>query len=309
MRPVSSTYNPLENPLNHVLGRESNIRILRLLSDQLEPLGVSLISEKTGLTAAGARKALESLVRNGTVEEFGSSRQRQYQLRTRDRLFQALIGLFEEERRNYQNLLNKIRDAAFELPLEMESMWVEALDSGFGRQMEIGFLAMPAHLNEITSRLRKQLYQVESEYDITIDLEAYTKADIAFLKTENVTVIYGRFPDEKKLRPGQEMGHTDMDQRARMWAGDLARFVREDPTLISRARNWLEDIRIRGTGTASHDIEEWLRILTYYSKRQIMEFLISESPRAHRLRQSSPFLAVLSERQSEYLSRIWGDEN
>ena len=47
-------------------------------------------------------------------------------------------------------------------------------------------------------------------------------------------------------------------------------------------------------GPASHDLREWHTILSKYSRHRLRDFLVSDTPRAQRLRQSSPFFAVLS---------------
>ena len=47
-------------------------------------------------------------------------------------------------------------------------------------------------------------------------------------------------------------------------------------------------------GTASGDIAEWRQLLEAYSPERVRDLLVSTSSRAQRLRQSSPFFAVLT---------------
>ena len=305
MRPISSAYNPLKHPLNHVLGRESHVRILRLLSDQIEPLGISTIAQKAGLTSQGATKALDVLRQKGFVHETGGSRQRQYEMRSGDRLARALVQLFEAERHDFEELMSQILNAVSTMTTRPESAWMEPVDNRSGRQVEVGFMAGIKDVASIKSNLRRRLFPIESAFDLTINLEGYSRADLAFVSTENVQLLFGRSVNEQDDEVGIKATQLVMDQRARAWAKELAKLVRDDSSLITEARVWAENKITGGAGTASHDIVEWVNILSGYSKRQILEFLVSESPRSHRLRQSSPFLAVLNQEQKERLNRAW----
>jgi hypothetical protein len=305
MRPVSTSQSSLQYPLNNVLGRESHVRILRLLADQIEPVGISLIAEHTGLTVAGTRKAVLSLLSSGYLEEIGSDRQRQYSIRFDDSLSRAIIELFAVERKSYNNLVGSLKDVISNLEIPPDSVWIEPVEGESSKHIELGFLAPVKEVAQLKNAFRQSLFEVESAHDVSIELEGYTGADVAFLDTNSVTIIYGRSPQATKGELSEAYTQKDMDDRARAWATALAKLVRDDPTLIPRARHWLEDTLVRGAGTATADTQEWLRILTSYSKQQIMEFLISESPRAHRLRQSSPFAVVLDEAQRDTLNQKW----
>ena len=46
-------------------------------------------------------------------------------------------------------------------------------------------------------------------------------------------------------------------------------------------------------------LREWHDILTNYSGQRVRDFIVSDTPRAQRLRQSSPFFAVLSAYERE----------
>jgi hypothetical protein len=47
-------------------------------------------------------------------------------------------------------------------------------------------------------------------------------------------------------------------------------------------------------GSAAGDIAEWRQLLEAYSPERVRDLLVSTSSRAERLRQSSPFFAVLT---------------
>ncbi len=65
---------PLRYPLNGLLGRESNVGISRTPATVSEPVGIRDISEATGITVAGAGRALEPLVKTTYVVQTGAKR-------------------------------------------------------------------------------------------------------------------------------------------------------------------------------------------------------------------------------------------
>lgn len=306
MRPVGERQSVLEYPLNEILGRESHVRIIRLLANQLEPIGVSLIAQQSGLTVAGAKKAINKLVSLGFLEEVGGSRQRQYALRLEDQLSRAVVALFEAESLQYRELVQSLRDVMRRSRVPIETAWIESAGNEDRKTIEVGFVAPIRQLQEAHDGLRSRLLVMEARFDVSIELVAYSKADVAFVKSDDVTTVFGPESITKESEEVGAMTHRDMDERARQWAYILRDLVRNDPTVVKRARVWLSDRIIEGVGSAKRDAEEWLRILSTYSKQQILDFLVSESPRAHRLRQSSPFAAVLSDEQRELLSRQAG---
>lgn len=84
----------------------------------------------------------------------------------------------------------------------------------------------------------------------------------------------------------------------------LVSLLEEDLSLIRRAReNVLKRLEDRGPGK-SHDLWEWRKVLETYPLPRLLHFLESESPRALRLRESSPFLQVMSEDERERLGGL-----
>jgi hypothetical protein len=81
----------------------------------------------------------------------------------------------------------------------------------------------------------------------------------------------------------------------------LVSLLEEDLSLIRRAREKvLEKLEERQAGNG-HDLWEWRKILDTYSLPKLLHFLESRSPRAARLRKSSPFPEVMSDEERERL--------
>jgi len=84
----------------------------------------------------------------------------------------------------------------------------------------------------------------------------------------------------------------------------LVALLEEDLSLIRRARERvLEKLENRHPGNG-HDLWEWRKILDTYPLPRLLHFLESDSPRAVRLRESSPFPEVLSDAERERLGRF-----
>ena len=93
------------------------------------------------------------------------------------------------------------------------------------------------------------------------------------------------------------MSHELLDQRSLEFDREIARRLRRDPGLIEVARQnllrWLERPGIAPSLEQCH--REWLDILDDSSVEQIIQLLEDEGQEARRLRQSSPFVGVLSQ--------------
>ena len=74
----------------------------------------------------------------------------------------------------------------------------------------------------------------------------------------------------------------------------LAGAIEKDASLISRAREHIDQMLKTDRGLATGDIKEWKNILNTYSVPRLTNFITSSSERAARLRQSNPFFAILT---------------
>ncbi len=73
-----------------------------------------------------------------------------------------------------------------------------------------------------------------------------------------------------------------------------ARRLRRDPRVLRRARGNLRRWMARDGQRPRRVFLEWQRILEYLNANEIADFLVSDSPMARRLRQSSPFAGLVS---------------
>lgn len=300
MRPISSAQSVLRNPLNELMGTEANVRLLRVLADEVEgSLTPPDIAERAGLSVMGARKALQRLVDSGFVELVGGGRRQQYTLRRSEPLMKLVISLFHAERERYEELIGTLRQEAQQLSPPARSAWIHGLPLQLGDPLEVSVLADSAHISATTSDARQRFARIEKKFDITIEISGYTRADLPEMDFDSITLLAGIPPVTPSLRSTswRPQSHRDLDERASDWSKALVSLIKDDPSLVRRARAHLDRLLKQDQGTANHDLNEWHKIMELYPRRRLLRFLESSTPRACRLRQSNPFLAVLTKEE------------
>jgi predicted transcriptional regulator len=313
MRPVASEQNTLQNPLNELLGTAAHVRLLRVLANETdEPLTASDIAARAGLTTRGTRKALKRLLQSGFVLRVGGGRRHQYEINRSDKLIKAVLKLFQAEKNRYEALLNSIKKE-LEKPLPYpRSSWIQELPNEYGDPLVIGVLHETKRLANYIQRLRTQLNQVERNFDLTIEVYGYTKADVPSLSANEVTLLFGimPFPDKySREMHAKPSTHKEKDQHMLELSRKLAEAIEHDTSLVRRAKEHVQRMLKKDHGSATKDIEEWRDILESYSVRRLSQFLISRSERASRLRQSNPLFAVLKpDERSLLLDGLGGDQ-
>jgi len=314
MRPIVSDQNSLRNPLNELLGTEARVRLLRVLANEVDgPLAVPDAAERAGLTIPGTHKALKRLHQSGFVVRVGGGRKHQYELRRSDKLVKAVLKLFQSEKERYEDLLSAIKDKIEKLVPYARAAWIQEFPSEFGDQMIMGILHETKHLSDYIHRLRKQLHQVERDFDLTIEVNGYTKADLPNLEADKVTPLYGflPFPDKySRVMYATPLTHEEKDQRMLELSRKLAEAIEHDTSLVRRAKEHVQRMLRKDHGSATKDIEEWRDILESYSIRRLSRFLTTTSERANRLRQGNPLFAILnSDERSRLLNGLGGNND
>jgi hypothetical protein len=86
--------------------------------------------------------------------------------------------------------------------------------------------------------------------------------------------------------------HRDIDLKNELQDRVLARRLRRDTHLLRLAQANLRRWKARDGKRPRPAFVEWQRILDHLSANQIADFLVSDTPMARRLRQSSPFMGL-----------------
>jgi predicted transcriptional regulator len=306
MRPIASEQDPIKYPLNELIGTRAHVRLLRVMANEVEgPLTAADVAKRAGLTVPGAQKALGKLLRSGFVSRVGGGRKHQYEIRRSDRLMQIVIELFQTEKNRYEELLAVIKKEINKLTPFPRAVWIQSASRRSDDTLILGFLHESLHLAECVHRFRSGLQTVEKEFDLTIEVEGYTMADIPKLDRGAINVIYGVIPQKlnamEQWNRKKTLTHLEKELQLNVLSQRLSRLLEKDASLVRRAKDHIDRLLKEEQGPAAKDLLEWRSILDTYSIRRLVRFLTSASERANRLHQSNPFFAVLSETEREQL--------
>jgi hypothetical protein len=87
--------------------------------------------------------------------------------------------------------------------------------------------------------------------------------------------------------------HRTIDRTSAAADRLIARRLRRDPRMLQKARRNLTRWMAREGGKVAPVLQEWAGILDTLTRTELAEFLERGTPRARRLRQSTPFLGLL----------------
>ena len=308
MRPIASKQDPIKYPLNELIGTPANIRLLRVMANEVEgPLTAADVAKRAGLTVPGTQKALRKLLKSGFVTRVGGGKKHQYEIRSADRLMQIIIELFQVEKNRYEQLLATIKNVISKMLPPPHAVWIQSTPKEIDAPLLLGLLHEVSHLATCIRQLRPGLHLIENDFDLTIEVEGYTKAEIPDLELGGVVILYGVIPqlpdDSTSQQKKNALTHREKDLQLNVLSQTLAALLEKDTSLVRRGKDHIDRLLKENQGTAAKDLLEWRSILNTYSIRRLVQFITADSERAHRLRQSNPFFAVLNETERKQLSK------
>lgn len=302
MRPIATEQSFLRYPLNDLLGTAAHVRLLRVLADEVVgPISAAEAAERTGLTETGARRALGRLTKTGFVVRIGGGRSHQFALKDDDSLNESLTGLFRTERTRYEQLIEEIRKALGVLT-EIRVAWLGDLPKDLGEPLEIGLIADSESLAWLTKEVRRRITDIEQRFDVTIEVRGFSDADAPSVSWQEVTLLAGVPPFRWTQMQAPLADHAAREQRALRLSEAIVELLEKDPSIVRRATRHLQRLMKDEPSVAAEDLREWQAILETYSPERLNRFLVSTTPRANRLRQSSPFFAVLTAEERDHVT-------
>ena len=302
MRPLAQTQDRLRYPLDELLRVESHVRILRVLSDIRVPISAVEVADYARMNEQNARNALKKMADTGFVRVHGRTRQL-FELRKGDVLVDALCELFRTERLRHEQIASELRSLLLSESLRPDVAWIRpAVDE---RGIELSFIARSNRIAEVRGVLQKEVATIERRYDLTINVRGFSRADEPEIDVGSIIFLENPDPIQSS---GDEpsLSHAEQIARSNARADRIASLVESTPDLVPRALAHVERLLLVGQGTADNDLAEWRGILQDYSLVRLRQFLKSDSPRAIRLRQCSPFLAVLTMTERSIVDQMSG---
>jgi len=314
----------IRTPLNRILGTEANVRLLRVLTSEPHPLSRSELGRRAGLEEKGAHLAARRLEEEGIVRRVGTGPRQQVKLELKHPLAGPLQKLFREEQARVERVLESLKQAVQNLAPDLDSAWVqgdfaEHLDRP-GAPIVMGVLARGATLPRITKALRAVVAPTEAREDVTVEISGFTRPDIEVAKPDQkkelarAMPLFGIPPSAftQERMEGQRMRkpitHSDRDKEQTFIAREVASRLASNPGKRQAAKQW---IRQRLESASEHErgeLEEWLSILDTMSPPRLARFLVDQGERATRLRQTFPFLDILSADERQEIVRKARDE-
>jgi DNA-binding transcriptional ArsR family regulator len=303
MRPVAKRRNALQYPLDDVLGTEAHVRILRALIHEVDiPLSPSEVACLTGLSPPGARKALSRLEALGLLSSLGAARARKYAPRDADPVIGALRSLFAAEQRVCDDLLDGLKGVLRGVR-EVQRAWLPVLPERPGEPIDVVVMVDVPAVPWVGAELRTRLSALEQRFNQTIEVSLFTSADAPPPEGDALVLVDAEPPPATRPRR-RPRSHEEADAESLMLARAIADLLRADPSLTTRALRHLDRLAQDPQGTAAADVDEWRQLLRGCSPERLRRLLVSSSSRAQRLRQSSPFLAVLSSDERNRLTTL-----
>jgi DNA-binding transcriptional regulator GbsR (MarR family) len=308
MRPLKHPKNHLLRPLNDILGTQANVRLVRALTLSPIPLTSGELAKRAQLGRTSIYPALRELERAGVIEFVGAGAQRQVQLRVRHPLAGILTRLFRAEAGRFEELIAALRELLEELPFRPISVWADerAQDAQSEHSLRLYFVARPEELEKLTDHFNSSLSRVEHAYDTHIDVKGLTRSEFVTLygtqeSMLSEAVLIGGVPPTALLEPSRVpatkssvTSHNEHDARARRLALAIATKIKRDPGLISLAEDRMKRRASKASPGERRELTEWMRALSTMSPARLRSFLLEDSERAIRLRQSLPALNLLS---------------
>ena len=309
MLPPASTQSSVRCPLNEVFGSKGQVRLLRVLAAEtsrlLRPPEIGI---RAGMTESGARRGLRRLARTGLVEQLENGTGSGYRLSRENPLAREVARLFDVERSRCEALAGTLRGVLRTLPAPPRAAWLQEFLGGWSDCQEVAVSWGSETPEAVLTELKDRLTEVEDAFDVALEVRAVPQAEIAEVDGSEVVTLIGDLPNPAG-GPSRENPIADrgrLNPESPEFSEALVALLEENLSVIRRARECVRgQLGDRPNGHVQ-DLWEWQKILDTFSFPRLLHFLGSDSPRAVRLRECSPFPTVLSEEEKARLIELAG---
>ncbi len=300
--------------LNGILGTEANVRILRALAESTAPISAAELARRAQIQRSSAHRALRTLAGLGIVSFVGTAPHLQVSLADRSPLTEPIRALFGAEHARYEALLAGLKRAATRIDPPPIAAWIEG---GVARGVDqpgdaviVCVLGSPRDVGASAESLREAIQSLERKWDVTITVRSRTLADLEAKSNDladelqHAIPVFGIPPMGllKRYRGDWEKRnirtHGDHDARSLALGKRIADRVARDPSLAARARAQLQDRWSKASRSEQKELAEWKRILDTATPARLRKILSDPGERGTRLRQTLPFLGVVSDDDS-----------
>lgn len=180
MRPLKPQ-SYLRFPLTSYLGKESSVRLLRVLFAHGGALSVAQLARDSGLTTRGARQTIENLMGSKLLKRFGQSRAQVFSIDFQNPLANALKALFDSEQTHGENVIREVREVLTDT-VQVESAWYYGSaargDDTQNSDFDIVVLSKDGEADFATETVRAALQGVEDQLYVTCSVVGLSRSDV-----------------------------------------------------------------------------------------------------------------------------------
>ncbi len=320
MRNPRRPQSPLQAPLNTILGTEANVRLLRALVLAGTPLGAGELARRAQIGRTNIYPALAVLERTGVIEFVGAGARRLARFRAKHPLARALRALFRTEEQRLGSLAAALRGTLKELSLRPLAAWLEEAVDPSSDTMRLYVVSDPQSLTGIVDTVNDGVTTIERSFGVHLDISGLTRSELearpkAELERLRDAILLAGVPptalaseERTKSVDVRLRSHEDHDVRARRLAVAIAAKLKSDPGLVRVAKRQVRTRIKVASSREQRELKEWVRILDTMSNARLQRFLLEDSERAIRLRQSLPGLGLLTQTERETVLASSTDE-
>jgi hypothetical protein len=281
------------------------------------------LARRARLEPKGAHLAAERLLQEGILERMGGGAVQHVTLVESHPLTHAIKALFAAERERAERLLDKLRDAAKRLSDVVDSAWIQGRiaedEDRLGEPITMAVLAPTSATATLSTSLRRAVTPIEATEDVTIDTKIYTRPDLLTLSAEqkqtfaHILPLFGPSPiavieSRPERGPRTPSLHSHREAEQRLLAQAIVRHLRRDPAKRRVALDYITKRWKDASPQERHELEEWRSILESSSNARLERLLTDPGERSTRLRQTLPFVHLLSpDERDRLLAQIRDD--
>jgi len=245
------------------------------------------------------------------VEQAENGRGHQFEFSRDFPLAREVARLFEAERDRGKALVRAVGEVVRGLEPIPEMVWMQDYLTGWADCQEVAVFNGEELPESWVGELEERLVEVEEDFQVDLEVRVYSLSELREVDWPTVVRVVGAPPESVVPSPGTSAagehkgaGNGKLNPSSPEFSGALVALLEENLSVLRRAREKVRGELDQPRNGNGHELWEWQKILDTFSFPRLLNFLGSDSPRAVRLREYSPFPEILSDEEKIRLSEL-----